>query len=215
MITINFPAIQKSVVTTKDDVGSPFNFITVKSGVAVILGVQSIFCFDIRGYFAGSQLIKEDQKEEFEKLMQFLEGKNLRVEFWEKLVGKHDITVMNDDCIKLESDKVNFDLYYEDCPDFKVNDFDSYMTMLKSTYRLPNVVAYAHSPRPDVMKKFLDGFGSLIKKSQMVFKNKANASYHVFTVDNMPFIFGLVSSDPGIIDKSFQFDTFSNFVSKI
>lgn len=215
MIELNFPPIQKCVVLDRNNLGSPQNFITIRHGVALIMGLNYMFCFDLRNYFLGNQLVPETDKDSFEAVMNFLEGKRLNPDFWQKFVGKNKLHVVDEETISVSNDKTSFDLHYEELVFFDESKLDAYLSILKSISTSPNQAVYSFSPRPDALNVFLKGFSTMIRSAQLVVKFKSDKNYQVFTVNNMPYIFGLLSSDSEINNRSFHFDNLNQFIVKL
>lgn len=215
MPQLQLPPIHKSIVHVRDFEGSPKNYITIKNSVAIILGNDFIFCFDLKSYYIDCQLIMEEDRDSFDTFLAWIEGKKFSFEFWEKLIGKgkNYYMVLNDECINVCNDKLSLDLNYEEPHEYNESDFITYIGVLKSHYKSPNQTGFNFSPKSEVLQVFMKGFGNMVKKVQMTFRFKSNPAYQIFTVDNMPFIFGLVTSDPAINDKAYNYENFSKFVN--
>lgn len=214
MCRLNFPTIHKSIIKNRNENHAIQNFICIRQGVALIFGLNFIFAFDLKTYFLSNQLVEEIDKDSFDELMQWFEGKNLIPEFWEKIAGKNNnFQVINSDVIHVETEKTSFDLYYEE-PEIDTERLTLFLDFFKKTFELPNQVVYSHVPNMGIISTFLKGFGGLIKDSQMIIKFKNKLTYQVFTINNMSYIFGLISSDENAKENSFAFDNYKDFINK-
>lgn len=212
MISLTFPPIHKSVKVDKKKPDFAGNYVNIRNGVAVIVSTQGIFCFDLKNFFIESQLVPDGMTEEFEELFDFLEGKSFNQEFWEFLTKGDALKVLDSDCIYVENDKVNKSLIYE----FRNVDLSSALDLLKKNFnnfgQKGTVLSGLKTP---VLKQFLDGFGKTIQTNTILLEYTTDQSLYRFTVNNIPYIFGLFSNDYAVTEKSFMFDSANDFIKSL
>lgn len=212
MISLAFPPIHKSVKVDKKKPDFAGNYVNIRNGVAVIVSTQGIFCFDLKNFFIESQLVPEGMTEQFEELFNFLEGKSFNQEFWEFLTKGDALKVLDVDCLYVENDKVNKSLIYE----FRDIDLSPALNLLKKNFNNsgPKGTILSGLKTP-VLKQFLDGFGKTIQTNTILLEYTVDQGLYRFTVNNIPYIFGLFSNDYAVTEKQFMFDAAITFIKSL
>lgn len=212
MISIPFPPIHKSVKVDKKKPEYAGNYVNIRNGVAVIVSTNGIFCFDLKNFFIESQLVPNDMEEQFEELFNFLEGKSFNHEFWEFLTKGDSLKVLDNDCLYIENDKINKSLIYE----YRDVDLKPALDLLKKNYTNngPKGTVLSGLKTP-ALKQFLDGFGKTIQSNSILIEYTTEAGLFRFTVNNIPYIFGLFSNDYSITEKQFMFDYANDFIKSL
>lgn len=209
-VKIMFPLLHKGVKQSKDNPeGSPYNYIVVRDGHAIVTTPYVVIALNLRDYFLNYHTIDEMEREGFEELMNWMEGKAFTVEFWSYIVAKHDITVLDDDRINVTGDAFQKELIYQE-QDVKV---ENILSLLKNNWINGKTQVSAVGMSANNLKTITDTVGKLIGPNALIFEFNAVVNSTIrFTIEDMPCVFGVMLSSNNALDRPFNFDGFRKFV---
>lgn len=210
MLNIQMPPIHEGITLNKDNEAHPSNYVHVIDGVAIVVGVDHIFCFDIKNHFIDSQLIEYSQKDEFAEFMSFLEGKSFSKEFWKELTSNSSIKVLDEDTLYLENDKISKNIFYMLEENINIT---GVLKILKNACNHQSLAHKAFSINPKMLASLIKCFGKKVQTNSLIIEGTVSQSHVRFTFDNMPHIFGMFSNNVDVCSKAFNFSNYQDFSS--
>lgn len=189
----------------------PFNFVSIKNGHALVCTPGSVIAINLQYYFQNVLSIAEPDREEFDKLMAWMENKYFTNEFWTYLTGWNEVEVVSDDRILVKGDKFQKELIYEPVEVHLSDAFNALRICVRNQRNAIPVVGVSNLN----LRLIHDTVGGIIGTNPLVFEFISNNSMMRFTADNMPFIFGVLLLSNNAAQRPYAFTQFQDFITNI
>lgn len=209
-VKISFPALHKGIKPSKDNPeGSPYNYIVVTNGHAIVTTPYAVVVLNLVDYFLNYHTIDEMEREAFDQLMAWMEGKAFTIEFWSYLIAKHEISVLDENRINVSGDSFQKELIYKE-QDVLI---DNILQMLKQNWNNGKMQVSAIGMSANTLKTITDSVGKLIGPNALIFEfNGGTSSTIRFTIEDMPCVFGVMLSSNNSLDRPFNFEGMKKFI---
>lgn len=208
-VKILFPSLHKGIKKDKNAPDeSPYNYVSVLNGHAIVCTPQTVVCFNMWEYFMSYQVIPDDHKPEFSKLMAWMEGKHFTSEFWDFLTKWNHVSVVDENRLRVVNEKLDKELVYHHI----AADLSSQKKLLKDNWengksQIANIAISNYH-----LKLIYDAIGTFIQKSALIFEFYTISSTVRFAVDEMNFIFGVLLSSGSVAIKPDNFKFMKEFI---
>lgn len=210
MLKIKLPPLHEAIPNNEES--DLYGHIFIRNGVAIVIGANYIFCFDIKNFYVDNGLVKDEEHELFDDFLNFIENKNFQKEFWLELSKADSFKVIDEDCIFIEKKNLTKYIFYKESD----IDISGQLKFLKDKLLKNHEISYnikaidSHS-----LTKLLKVFGKYLLSSSLVIKSISDKSVLLFTTENIPYVFGLIANNSETAEtKLYMFDSFKDFVSE-
>jgi len=212
MIRLEFPPLEKCLAknTKEMEADDPKRGVMVMKGHAMVVRENFIVVFNLKDYFVHKFNINtDDSLKTLDNILNFMDGKMFYVPYWKELV-KGGIMEVRNQVLEMDG-ALRKDLFYEEA----MFDATSVFELLENV-----VMKDAHTASRTVVA--LDGFlqmmndlKSFVGSDSLVLEAVGVNTMMRYTFDNNPWIFGLVDSNPFLINKNFMFTRMLSFYNLI
>lgn len=207
-LQINLPSLHKGITVSKDAAfDDPKQYVCVRGRHAIVMSGWAIVVFDLESYFTDYEEIADDENQYLEALLDWLEGKNFTKSFWNEIAGLKTITVIDDSTIKIDSESFSQNVTYfhravlTDGILKRLNENAKHEALAYPT------VAYSNRCFEFIQKTV----GKYIGNSSLVIEFVRKEKPARFTVNNKPYIFGIIEPNHEATEAAFIFEALTNY----
>lgn len=209
-VNIMFPSLEKGIKKMKDaPERSPYNYVSVKNGHAIVVNQQTIICLNMEDYFLNYHVIEEEEKVGFRELMNWMEGKHFTSEFWGYLTSRNAVAVIDEERISVTGQMFEKELIYHE------NDvnLEGVINLLKKSFA-DNKNQVSITAIKNSQLKIIDScVGKLISQNSLIFELNAEPTSMIkFTIEDMSCVFGITTNPNECTKRPFNFENFKTFV---
>lgn len=210
-VEIMFPSLQKGIKKQKETPdASPYNYVSVKNGHAIVVTSNSVICLNMEDYFLNYHTILDDQKVGFRELLTWMEGKYFTTEFWEYLTSKNEIYVIDENRISVSGQLFEKELIYHENEVI----LDGALMLLKKNFGNQKLATPAVGMRNTLLKTIDATVGKLISQNAIIFEFNMDSNLLIrFTIEDMTCVFGVFTQSAECTGRPFNFENFKNFVN--
>lgn len=206
-----FPDITKALTLDISNPNSVSNFVHMIGHVAMVVTSNLILFFDVEE-FIQSTADDDYDEESADAFLEFIKDKKLSPGFWTHLTKGHQVSVESELSLHIVSKKETYELFHE--VNSVIEPLDEKLQFVSKVSRSKTIGVYSYAHSVSMMKKLIDSIGKFAGNSGLLICPKENASSFTFTIEDMPWFFGVLQNKYEATEKNFQYDGMELFVNK-
>lgn len=211
-VLINIPSIEGGIKITKEMASDDSRqYICIREGHAIIHSFYGLIIVGLKDYFENHEKISDAQSEGFQEFMDWMEGKNFSVAFWKRMVGLNNISVKDDETIRIENESFSEDLIYNHKPVLVENLFKALKMNISTEKRDMNMFVMDMKCIDFLVKTI----GKIAPARKVIYESVHKERPVRFTLLDMHCVFGILSCNVSEAEKEFNFKEFKDYADSL